>query len=142
MINPADEVARKREQKSQRQLEQLEQIGRRHQLKDGGPPTDNAAMEARIKALEDAVKDLATKADLNEARLGLKGDLLTVENGLIKWVVGTGLGLGAAAITVMTFVLNNAAPKAPPPPTAQTTPSQQPPIIINVPGAAAPTTSP
>ena len=34
---------------------------------------------------------------------------------IIKWVVGMISGTGALAITVMTFVLNNAVPKAPPP---------------------------
>jgi hypothetical protein len=43
---------------------------------------------------------------------------------MIKWIVGTGALLGAAAITVMTFVLNNAVPKANPPTTA--------PVVINV----------
>lgn len=108
------------------------------QLADGGPPKDNDGMEARIKALEDAVKDLPTKADLNEVRLSVKSDVLAAENGIIKWMVGTAVALGAAAITVMTFVLNNAAPKSAPAPVAQPAPAQQAPIIITVPSNTAP----
>jgi len=43
----------------------------------------------------------------------------------IKWVVGTAIAMGVIGITIMTFVLNNAIPKAP---TAQPAP-----IIIQVP---------
>lgn len=125
------------------------------------PPTDsrrsdgdNEDMEARVKALEEAVKNLPTKADLDELRhatktdlaelrLSAKADLAAAENGIIKWVVGTALGLGAAAITIMTFVLNNAIPKTPSSQsTTQVAPTPQPPIIINVPSAAPAVTSP
>lgn len=51
--------------------------------------------------IETRLDQIATKADLHECF-----------NRAIKWVVGTAVGLGVAAITVMTFVLNNAAPKA------------------------------
>ena len=46
---------------------------------------------------------------------------------MVKWMVGTAVGLGVAAITVMTFVLNNAAPKSVASPPA--------PIIIYAPPA-------
>lgn len=124
----------------------------------GGGSGYHDRMEARVSALEEAVKNLptkadmdglrqatkadlevlrlATKADLMEVKLGLKSDLLATENGIIKWMVMTAVGLGAAAITVMTFVLNNATPKAP---TAISQPAaSQQPIIINVPPASAP----
>ena len=105
-------------------------------------------MEARVSALEEAIKNLpskadlealrqSSKADLSEAKLSLKSDLLAAENGIIKWMVITAVGLGAAAITVMTFVLNNAVPKAPPA-IAQPAANQQP-IIINVPPGNTPT---
>lgn len=71
-------------------------------------------IESRLDSVE---KHMATKADLHE-----------MSSSMIKWMVGTAVGLGAAAITVMTFVLNNAAPKVPPA-------APQPPIIINVPAA-------
>lgn len=113
----------------------------------GGGGGENSGMEARVSALEEAVKNLPTKADLEalrldskvdltEVKLGLKSDLLAAESALIKWIVGTAIGLGAAGITVMTFVLNNAVPKTP---TAISQPAAgQQPIIINVPSASAP----
>lgn len=76
-----------------------------------------AGVETSVKVIESKLDTFATKADLHE-----------MSSSMIKWMVGTAVGLGAAAITVMTFVLNNAAPKVPP-----TAP--QPPIIINVPAA-------
>lgn len=78
---------------------------------------------ARIETKLDAV---ATKAELHD----MKADL-------VKWIVATAVGLGAAGITVMTFVLNNAIPKSP---TTAIAPQQ--PIIINVPSAAAPQPAP
>ncbi|SHN18840.1 hypothetical protein SAMN02787076_03926 [Rhizobacter sp. OV335] len=52
---------------------------------------------------------------------------------MVKWIVGSALGVAVGGITVMAFVLNNAVPKVP----VQTT-VQPAPIIINVPGIAAP----
>lgn len=46
----------------------------------------------------------------------------------IKWVVGTAIAMGAIGITTMTFILNNAIPKAPA--------AQPAPIVINVPQPA------
>ena len=60
----------------------------------------------------------------------IKSDLRALRADLVKWIVGTAIGLGVAGITVMTFVLNNAAPKAP------VAPAQQP-IIINIPAQPA-----
>lgn len=45
-----------------------------------------------------------------------KEDLADLTSSLIKWMVGTAIGLGVAAVTVMTFVLNNAVLKATPAP--------------------------
>jgi hypothetical protein len=81
-------------------------------------------MESRVQRLE---ADIATiKADLAvvKSNYATKADLAELASSLIKWMVGTALGLGVAAITVMTFVLNNAVPKAP----AATTP-----IVIALP---------
>lgn len=119
----------------------------RSKFDGGGGGGDNFAMEARVSALEEVVKNLPTKADLDalrqgskaditEVKLGLKSDLLAAESALIKWIVGVAIGLGAAGITVMTFVLNNAVPKTP---TAISQPAAgQQPIIINVPSASTP----
>jgi len=106
-----------------------------------GPPVDppggggdNGGMDlsARVGHLEDDMKDVRDRLARMEPRLdafATKGDLAETKAEIIKWVVGTAVGLGVAAITVMTFVLNNAVQKSPATP-------QQPPIIINVPGAA------
>lgn len=72
----------------------------------------------RFARVETRLDQTASKADLAETKAEL-----------IKWIVGVAIGLGVAGITVMTFVLNNATPKAP------TTP---PPIIINVPATPSP----
>jgi hypothetical protein len=42
---------------------------------------------------------------------------------VIKWIIGTAVVLSATSVTVITFVLNNATPKAPPP-------APQPPVVI------------
>lgn len=74
----------------------------------GGARGYDGHMEERIANLE---RDLSviksnyvTKADLHES-----------VNSLIKWIVGTALALSAAGVTIITFVLNNAVPKASPP---------------------------
>lgn len=81
----------------------------------------------RLTRIESKLDTFATKADLQE----LRSEIHKGNNELIRWVVGTAVGLGVAAITVTTFVLNNATPKVP-----ATAP--QAPIIINMPAAAAP----
>lgn len=104
----------------------------------GGPPYD-VAMEARLVRLEEFAVDAKerltkiesrleqtpTKAELADKTGELKVEIHKSSNELIRWIVGTAIGLGAIAITVMTFVLNNATPKALPPP-------QTPPAIYYV----------
>jgi hypothetical protein len=94
-------------------------------------------MEERVKKLEELAD--ATRSELRaidvrltriEATIVTKADLQESLNAMIKWVVGTAVGLGIAAITVMTFVLNNAVPKPPANPATS-------PIVITLP---APTT--
>jgi hypothetical protein len=59
-------------------------------------------MEDRILKLEAIIPTLATKADVEKGF-----------HDLVKWVVGTAfVGIGLA-LTIMTFVLNNAVPKQP-----------------------------
>lgn len=102
---------------------------------------DNDPMESRVLKLEDFALDTrdrltrietrldatATKADLAILEGSMRTDMHRGFGDVVKWVVGTAVGLGVAGITVMTFMLNNAAPK---------TPTQaQPPIIINVPAS-------
>lgn len=90
------------------------------------PPEDDklTKIDARVTHIEAILPTLATKADVQE----LRAEMHDMRADLIKWIVGTAIGLGVAGITVMTFVLNNAIPKQPQ--------AQPAPIIINVPGQA------
>ncbi|MGZ8217851.1 hypothetical protein [Methylomagnum sp.] len=88
----------------------------------------------RVANLEKGVTDLRVdiasikqRLDSELPQLSTKSDIQEINTSLIKWMVGTAIGLGAVAITVITFVLNNAAPKV-------SATSSQPPIIIQVPG--------
>lgn len=113
----------------------------------GGPPHDGG-MEARVAKLEEFVVDTrerltkietrldqtATKSDIGDIRVDMHKGFVD----MTKWVVGTAIGMGAAGIVVMTFVLNNAVPKAP---TGSPLPTQPQPIVIYAqpgPSAAAP----
>jgi hypothetical protein len=58
------------------------------------------SIDVRLTRIE---TDMATKTDLERAI-----------NSIIKWVVGTMFGASVAAVTVMTFVLNNAIPRQAP----------------------------
>ncbi|MTV40927.1 hypothetical protein [Duganella radicis] len=81
--------------------------------------------EMFVNVLERLSK-IETRLDHIETTMVTKEDLERLTATMIKWMVGMFVGSGIAAITVMTFVLNNAVPKAPPqPPPA--------PIIIQVP---------
>ena len=90
-------------------------------------------METRIAKLEESADDArqrfvrietrleqtATKADLSALQVEMHRGFAE----MIKWVVGTAIVLGGTALTVITFVLNNASPRAP-------LPAPLPPIII------------
>lgn len=69
----------------------------------------------RLARIESRLDQMATKADLAEKVGELKTEIQRSVNEMIRWMVGTAIGLGVAAITVITFVLNNATPKAAPP---------------------------
>lgn len=105
-------------------------------MHDGGEPPYDGDMEARLSAVEQAIvrldatlPNLATKSELAE----LRADVHKGFADQTKWIIGTAFGGIAVFITVMTFVLNNAAPKSQPQPPQQ-------PIIINVPQAQQPAT--
>lgn len=90
--------------------------------KGGGPPHD-VSMEARVATLEAIIPTLATKADVADLRSEVHKGFADV----VKWVVGTGIVGIALALTIMTFVLNNAVPKNVQPVVAPA------PIVIQVP---------
>jgi len=85
-------------------------------------------IEARLDKHDEMLLDVRERLSKIEARLehmATKEDLAQMSSTLIRWIVGMIFGLGVAAVTVMTFVLNYGVPKAPPAPTA--------PIIIQLP---------
>ena len=89
----------------------------------------------RLARIEARLEDMATKADLAE----LRAEVHRSANETIRWIVGMGIGLGVAGITIITFVLNNATPKVPPAPGAPITIYTQPaPATARTPGSAAP----
>ncbi|NNM81169.1 MAG: hypothetical protein HKL98_00990 [Burkholderiales bacterium] len=75
---------------------------------------DVSVLRSDVSEIKASVPFLATKTEASEMKASL-----------IQWIIGTAIALGATAITVMAFVLNNATPKVAAP---------QQPIIINVPG--------
>lgn len=110
-------------------------------VENGGEPPYDDGMEARVVKLEDFAVETRERLTRIETKLdatATKADLVEAINGQIKWMVATAVVLAVAAITIMTFVLNNATPKA-----ALATSAPQPPaIIINVPPSAPASTAP
>ncbi len=83
----------------------------------GGNPPYDGNMEARLSKLEEFASDAKERLAKIEVRLdqtATKADIAELTSTMVKWIVGTVSGLGIAGITVMTFVLNNAVPKAAP----------------------------
>lgn len=72
------------------------------------------SVDVRLTKIETQLDQMPTTAELERA-----------VNSVVKWVVGTMFGAGVVAVTVMTFILNNAVPKQ-----AATPPA---PIIIQLP---------
>jgi hypothetical protein len=70
----------------------------------------------RLARIETRLEEMVTKADLNEKIQELRVEMHKGFADIIKWMVGLTIVISATAVTVMTFVLNNAAPKAPPVP--------------------------
>jgi hypothetical protein len=77
-------------------------------------------MEARIEKLEEFAIDvrerlmkIETRLDQTATKADLEGLRSEVHKGFadtIRWVIGTAVIMAAAAITIMTFVLNHAVP--------------------------------
>ncbi|MDH1337440.1 hypothetical protein N5D77_25475 [Comamonas thiooxydans] len=91
----------------------------------GGEPPHNDGMEARVKALEDAVKNLPTKADFAELRADMHKNTVEVQRWMIATVIALFLGFSG-----LFFTMNNSTK-----PVAPATAQQ--PIIINVPAVVA-----
>lgn len=85
-------------------------------------------IEVRLDKRDEMFVDVLGRLSRIEARLehmATKEDLEKMAATIIRWLVGIMFGGGVLAVTIMTFVLNNAVPKAPPtPPT---------PIVIQMP---------
>jgi hypothetical protein len=82
-------------------------------------------METRVAKLEADVSVIKVDVGTILSNYATKADLHELSSTMVKWIVGTVSGLGVVGMTVMTFVLNNATPKAASAPLA--------PIVITVP---------
>ena len=78
-----------------------------------------AATRERFAAIEARMEQFATKADLAALEAKMQKGFADV----IKWMVGLAIVLSATSVTVITFVLNNATPRA-------ALPAPQPPVVI------------
>lgn len=102
---------------------------------NGGGPPHNGSMDTRLTKLETqfetVIPTLATKVDIGDVRSeisSVRAEIHKSTSDIVKWIVGTALAMFALGLTIMTFVLNNATPKAQTPQAA--------PIIIAVPTPA------
>jgi predicted site-specific integrase-resolvase len=84
-----------------------------------------ARIEERLERLSEQIRLEKQAVDARLDQMATKADLERAMNSMLKWMVGTTFGAGVVAITVMTFVLNNAVPRAAAVPPA--------PIIIQLP---------
>ncbi|MRW86540.1 hypothetical protein GJ698_20935 [Pseudoduganella sp. FT26W] len=73
----------------------------------------------RLVRIEERLEQCATKTDLE----ALRAEMHKGFSEMIKWIVGTAIVMSGTGIVVMTFVPNNAVPKAPPP-------APLPPVVI------------
>lgn len=84
---------------------------------NGGGYDDS--METRVKKLEDDLLAIKTDVAVIRSNYLTRHDLTEAMGAQVKWIVGTAVVLGGMALTIMTFVLNNAIPKAPATPPTQ-----------------------
>lgn len=73
----------------------------------------------RLARIETRLEQTATKTDVEALRVEMHKGFADI----VKWMVGLAIVMSASAVTVMTFVLNNAIPKTPPA-------APQPPVIV------------
>jgi hypothetical protein len=94
-----------------------------------------AKVDARLANFDASIKTGFAELRAEMADMRAEAHKGTVD--IIKWVVGTVLGVATATVSILTFVINNAAPKPPAQPTTQPAP-----IVITVPGVAVAPTQP
>lgn len=106
----------------------------------GGGPPHNDGMEARVSALEEAVKNLPTKTDFAELRADIakgQADMYKAIADNHRWTHGALVGIGTIAVAgiigVMSTIWTTGKPAPQPAP-----PQASQPIIINVPPASLP----
>lgn len=56
--------------------------------------------EERLAAIEATLVHMATKEELQELRAELRADMQELRAELIKWMVGTGIGIASVAATL------------------------------------------
>lgn len=100
---------------------------------------NKAEVDARLANFDTSIKtgfaELRTEfakqsGDMRTEMANVRAEMHKNTIDVIKWVIVTVLGVATATVSILTFVINNAAPKAP------STPVQPAPIVITVPGAA------
>lgn len=84
---------------------------------DGRPDTFEANVNGRFPAFEANVnaRFAETNAKLDKLGADLRKEIAEASARMVQWMIGIFLASMAIFITVMTFVLNNAVPKAAPP---------------------------
>lgn len=114
-----------------------------HEFDNSRPPAEDGRIEVRVTKLEGEVVEFRERLIRIETRLdqtATKEDVERMGATLVRWFIGTMLGSFALLITVMTFVLNYAAPPqgrfAKLEAAVAAAPAQPAPIIINIPPGA------
>lgn len=99
-----------------------------------GTTTDKDYIDAKLETIETKMDGrLSSFEAVVDAKFSeLRSDMHKGFADMTKWIVGTVIGVAAMSVTIMTFVLNNATPKA-------QTPSPAPIVIYTTPPAAAAT---
>ncbi|MYM37736.1 hypothetical protein [Duganella qianjiadongensis] len=90
------------------------------ELLDARLETIETRMDGRIANVEVKIDGKFAEVDAKFAEL--RTDMHKGFADMTKWIVGTVIGVAAVSVTIMTFVLNNAAPKS--------APTQQAPIVV------------
>lgn len=111
------------------EIRQLRESGQSPTFDGGGGGGYDGRMEERVKKLEEVAEKTADRLTSIERDVATmtsnyvtKADLAEAMNAQVKWMVGVAVGLGVAFLTIITFVLNNAVPKAAVAPTAPPVP--------------------